>query len=76
MAAIQKRLYIHNLSRLAHKYNNTTHSARKMRPVNVKPNTYINFQVDINTKKNKFRVRDHARISKNRKVFCKSFSTK
>ena len=69
MITIQKRLYIHNLSKLAHQYNNTTYSSRKIKLVDVKPNTNIKFEVDIKTKKSKFRVRGHVRISKYRKLF-------
>ena len=64
MTAIQKRLHTYIISKLVHKYNNTTHSSRQMKPIDVKPNTYIGLEVDINTRKKKFRVRDHLRISK------------
>ena len=71
MTAIQKRLHTYIISKLVHKYNNTTHSSRQMKPIDVKPNTYIGLEVDINTRKKKFRVRDHLRISKYKKVFTK-----
>ena len=71
MTAIQKRLHTYIISKLVHKYNNTTHSSRQMKPIDVKPNTYIGLEVEINTRKKKFRVRDHLRISKYKKVFTK-----
>ena len=46
-----------------------------MKPIDVKANTYIDLEVDINTRKNKFLVRDHVRISKYKKVCAKLFQS-
>ena len=44
------------------KYNNTYHSTGKLRPVNVKSNTYIKSGKDINNKDPKFKFGDIVRV--------------
>ena len=41
MTSISKNLYIHKLDDIVNKYNNTYHRTIKMKPVDVKYNTYI-----------------------------------
>ena len=41
MTSISKNVYIHKLDDIVNKYNNTYHSTTKMKPVDVKPSTYI-----------------------------------
>ena len=43
-------------------YNNTYQRTIKMKPVDVKNNTYINFDKENNNKDPKFQVRYHVRI--------------
>ena len=45
-------------------YNNTYHTTVKMKPADVKDNTYINADKEINNKDPKFKVGDRVRISK------------
>ena len=45
MTSVPKNVYIDKLDDIAHKYNNTYHRATKMKPVDVKSNTYINSRV-------------------------------
>ena len=45
-------------------YNNTYHTTIKMKPTDVKDNTYINNDKKTNDKDPKFKVRDRVRISK------------
>ena len=42
-----------------------------MKPIEVKGNTYINFIKDVNEKDPKFKVGDHVRISKYKKMLLK-----
>ena len=42
----------------------------KMKPTDVKDNTYIDFKKEINDKDPKFKIDDHVRISKIQKYFC------
>ena len=51
--------------------NNTYHSTIKMKPVNVKPSTYIESSKDINDKDPKVKICDIARISECKNIFGK-----
>ena len=43
MTAISTNVYIHKLDDIVNEYNNTYHRTIKMKPVDVKDNTYIDF---------------------------------
>ena len=45
-----------------------------MTPVDVKDNTYINTDKEVNDKKPKFKVNDHARISKYKHIFATGYT--
>ena len=60
MTSISKNVYIDKLNDIVDEYNNTYH----MKPIDVKDNTYINTDKEINNKDPKFKVGDHVRISK------------
>ena len=45
-----------------------------MKPVDVKDNTYIDFEKEVNDKDLKFKVRDHVRISKYKNIFAKGYT--
>ena len=62
MASISKNLYNDKLHDIVNKYNNTYHSTIKMKSVDVKPNTYIDFSKEINDKVPKFKIGDIVRI--------------
>ena len=64
MTSISKNVYIDKLDDIVDKYNNTYHTTFIMKPINVKDNTYINTDEDINNKDPKFKVGDRVRISK------------
>ena len=42
MTSIPKNMYIDKLDAIVDEYNNTYHTAIKMKPIDVKDNTYIN----------------------------------
>ena len=73
MASISKNVYIDKLNAIVNKYNNTYYTAIKMKPINVKDNTYINTNKEINYKYPKFKVGDSVRISKYKKIFAKGY---
>ena len=56
-------MYIVKLEDILNEYNNTYHTSIKMKPVDVKDNTYIDFEKEINDKDSKFKVGDNVRIS-------------
>ena len=42
----------------------------KMKPVDIKNNTYNDFKKEVNDKDPKFKVGDHVRISKYKNIFA------
>ena len=59
---------IDKLDDIVNKYNNTYHSAIKIKPVNIKSRTHIDFGRDNNKKDPEFKVGDHIRMSKHRNI--------
>ena len=45
-----------------------------MKPLDVKGNTYIDFEKEVNDKYPKFKVGDYARVSKYRNIFAKGYT--
>ena len=64
MTSLSKNVYIDRLDDTVKEYNNVYHKSIKMKPVDVKDNTYIDFKKEVNDKNPKFKVGDHVRISK------------
>ena len=73
ITSISKNMYIGKLDDIVKKYNNTYHTSIKMKPVDVKDNTYIGFKKEVNDKNHKFKVGDHVRISKYTNIFGKGY---
>ena len=69
MTSISKNIYINKLDDIVRKYHNTYHRSIKMKPIDVKGNTYIDFKKESNDKDTKFKVGDHRRISKYKNIF-------
>ena len=68
MTSISKNVYIDKLDDIVDEYNNTYHRTIKMKPIDVKDNTYIDsmdlhFEKEVNNKDPKFKIGDYARIS-------------
>ena len=62
-------MYTNKLDDIVNKCNNTYHSTNKMKPSDVKSNTYINSSKEVNDKNPKFKIGDNVRISKYKKKF-------
>ena len=73
MTSISKNAYIDKLDYIVNKYSNPYHSTIKMKPVNVKSNTYTDFDIENNDKDPKCKVVDHAIISKYENIFVKDY---
>ena len=73
MTAISKNVYIDKLDDIVSEYNNIYHRIIKMKPVDVKDNTYIDFEKEVNDKDPKFKVGDNVRISKYKNIFAKGY---
>ena len=74
MTSISKNVYINKLDDIVGEYNNTYYRTIKMKPVDVKDNTYIDFFKKVNDKDPKFKVGDHVRISKYKNIFGKGYT--
>ena len=75
MTAVPKNVYIDKLDDIINEYNNTYHRTIKMKPIEVKDNTYIDSIKEVNDKDLKFKVADHVRILKYKK-FLEHFMKK
>ena len=73
MSSISKNVYIDKLDDIVNEYNNTYHRTIKMKPIDVKDNTYIDFGKQSNARYPKFKVGGHVRISKYKKIFAKGY---
>ena len=64
MTALSKDVYFDVLDYIVDEYNNTYHRTIKMKPIDVKPDSHAEYNVDFNEKDPKFKIGDHVRISK------------
>ena len=54
MTSVSKNEYIDKLVNIVHKYNNKKHRTIKMKPIDVKDNTYIDFSKEVKDNGPKF----------------------
>ena len=71
MTSISKNVYIDKLDDITNKHNNTYHSTIKMKPADVKSNTYIDSSEDVNVK---LKVGHIVKISKYKNIFAKGYT--
>ena len=76
MTSVLKNVYVNKLDDIVGEYNNTYYRTVKMKPVDVKYNTYIDFKKEVNNKDKKFKVGDQVRISKYKNTFAKGYTPK
>ena len=62
------------LNGTVNEYNDTYHRIIKIKPVDVKDNTYINSSKEVTDKDPKFQVGDHVSISKYKNIFAKGYT--
>ena len=74
MTSVSKNVFIDILDDIVDEYNNTHHRTIKMKPIDVKVNTYIDFEKEVNDKDPKFKVGDDIRISKYKNIFAKGYT--
>ena len=74
MTSLSINVYIDKLGDMVNEYNNTYHRISKMKPIDVKDNTYIDFSKDVNDKISKFKAGDHVRTSKYKNIFAKGYT--
>ena len=72
MTSIPKNVYIDKLDDVVNKHNNTNHGTIKMKPVDVKPSTYIESSEEINYQDPVFKIVDIVTVSKYENIFAKA----
>ena len=75
MTSVSKNVYMNKLGDIVGEYNNTYQRTIKIKPVDVKDNTYIDFKKRVNDRDPKFKVGDHVRISKYKNIFAKGYTS-
>ena len=74
MPSILKNVYTDKIDSTVNEYNNLYHRTIRMKPINVKTSTYIDFGAENNDKGPKFEVGDHVEISKYKNYFVKCYT--
>ena len=74
MTPISKNGYIDKLDDMVNEYNNTYLRTIQMKPINVKDNTYINTDKEVNDKNLQFKVDVYVRISKYKNIFSTGYT--
>ena len=74
LTSMSKNVYIDKLDDIVGEYHNTYHRTIKMKPVDVKDNTHIDFEKEFNDKDRKFKIGDHVKISKYKNIFAKGYT--
>ena len=72
--AVSKNVYIDKLDDIVNEYNNTDPRTIKMKPIEVKDNTYLDSIKGVNDKDSKYKVGNHVRISKHKNIFAKGYT--
>ena len=75
MTSVSKNVYIDKLDDIVNKYNNTYHSTIKVKPIDVKSNTYIDSSKETNDNNPKFKIGYNVRISKYKNIFAEGHVT-
>ena len=71
--SISKNVYIDKFHDIVIEYNNTYHRTIMMKSIDVKDNTYTDFEKKVNDKDPKFKIGDYIRISKYKIIFAKGY---
>ena len=74
MTAISKNVYFDVLDAIVDEYSNTYHKTIKIKPVDVKSDSFPEYNEKSNEKDSKFKVGDHIRISTFKNVFAKGYT--
>ena len=66
-------MYFNVLNDVVDKYSNACHNTIKMKPIDVKRDSFAEYNEESNEKDPKFKVGDHVRISKYKDIFAKGY---
>ena len=76
MTSISKSEYINKLNGIVNENNKVYHRTIRMKPVDVKNNTYIDFSKKVNDKDPRCQAGDHMRNSNQKNIFAKGYALK
>ena len=74
LTAVSKNVCFDVLDDLVDKHNNTYHRTIKMKPIDVKSDSFANYNEGSSDKFPKFKIGDHVRISKYKNIFAKGYT--
>ena len=74
MKTISKNVYFDVLDDIVDEYNNTYHKTIKMKPIDVRDDSFSEYNEESNEKNPKFKVGDHVPIFKFKNIFAKGYS--
>ena len=74
MTAISKNIYFDVLDDIVDEYNNTYHKTIKMKPIDVRDDSFAEYNEKSNKKDPKFKIGDHVIISKYKNIFSKGYA--
>ena len=74
MTLVSKYVYNDKLNDTVNKHNNKYYNAIKMKPIDVRSNTYIDSSKEINNNIFKFKIGDTVRVSKYNSIFTKVYN--
>ena len=74
VTAISKNGYFDVLNDIVDKYNKTYHRTIKMKPIDVKSDSFVEYNEESNEKDPKFKLGDHIRISKCKNIFANGYA--
>ena len=74
MTTISKNVYYDVLNDIVDEYNNTYHKTIKMKPIDVKNDSFAEYNEESNEKDSRFKVGHHVRISKHKNIFAKGYT--
>ena len=74
MTAISKNVFFNVLNDVVDEYNNKYHKTIKMKPIDVKNDSFAEYNEESKEKDPKFKVGNHVRISKYKNIFTKGYA--
>ena len=74
MTANSENAYFNALNDIVNKYSNTYHKTIKMKPIDVKSDSFTEYNEESNERDPKFKVGNHVRISKYKNIFGKEYA--
>ena len=74
MTANSENVYFNIVNDIVGEYSNTYRKTLKMKPTDVKNDSFAEYNEESNEKDPKFKVGDHVRISKYKNIFAKGYA--